>query len=86
MEKRSLVLLPSAARRRSLRSGSVPAGTPPALHFAARRTADRSRANDNEIAQNVARGMHKLVSMKLIIWRERLVNSSCRFNDSPLAV
>jgi len=35
-------LLPSAARRRSLHSGSVPAVSPPALHFAARRTADRS--------------------------------------------
>ena len=40
--KRSRVVLPSAARRRSLRSGSVPAVSPPALHFAARRTADRS--------------------------------------------
>ena len=35
--------LPSAARRRSLRSGSVPAVSPPALHFSARRTADRSQ-------------------------------------------
>jgi hypothetical protein len=35
-------LLPSAARRRSFRSGSVPAVSPPALHFSARRTADRS--------------------------------------------
>ena len=42
MEKRSRVVLPSAARRRSLHSGSVPAVSPPALHFAARRTADRS--------------------------------------------
>jgi len=42
MEKRSRVVLPSAARRRSLRSGSVPAVSPPALHFTARRTADRS--------------------------------------------
>src|SRR5208283_2233789 len=40
--KRSRVVLPSAARRRSLRSGSVPAVPPPALHFSARRTADRS--------------------------------------------
>ena len=42
MEKTQSRLLPSAARRRSLRSGSVPAVSPPALHFSARRTADRS--------------------------------------------
>jgi hypothetical protein len=42
MGKRSRVVLPSAARWRSLRSGSVPAVSPPALHFSARRTADRS--------------------------------------------
>jgi hypothetical protein len=42
MEKCSRVVLPSAARWRSLRSGSVPAVSPPALHFSARRTADRS--------------------------------------------
>jgi len=40
--KRSCVVLPSAARRRSLRSGFVPTVSPPALHFTARRTADRS--------------------------------------------
>jgi hypothetical protein len=42
MKKRSRVVLPSAARRRSFRSGFVPAVSPPALHFTARRTADRS--------------------------------------------
>jgi hypothetical protein len=35
-------LLPSAARRRTFRFGSVPAVSPPALHLTARRTADRS--------------------------------------------
>ena len=36
-------LLPSAARRRSLRSGSVPAVSPPALHCFRSPTADRSQ-------------------------------------------
>jgi hypothetical protein len=40
--ERSRVPLRSAARRRSLRSGFVPAVSPPALHFSACRTADRS--------------------------------------------
>jgi len=40
--ERSRVPLPSAARRRSFRSGFVPAVSPPALHFSARRTADRN--------------------------------------------
>jgi hypothetical protein len=39
---RSRVRLPSAAWRRSLRSGLVPAVSPFALHFSARLTADRS--------------------------------------------
>ena len=42
LKKRSRVVLPSAARRRSFRFGFVPAVSPPALHFSARRTADRS--------------------------------------------
>ena len=44
-EKTQSRLLPSAVRRRSLRSGSVPAVSPPALHFTARRTADRSSSS-----------------------------------------
>lgn len=43
-------LLPSAARRRSLRSGSIPAVSPPALHFPARRTVDRSSSSGTQPA------------------------------------
>jgi hypothetical protein len=43
------VPLPSAARRRSLRFGSVLAVSPPTLHFSARRTADRSMMVNQQI-------------------------------------
>jgi hypothetical protein len=48
--ERSRIRLPSAARRRSFRSGFVPAVSPPALHFSARRTADRSVPMINAVA------------------------------------
>ena|ERR1022692_4819720 len=52
IKKRSRVQLPSAARRRGVRCGSVPAVSPPTLHFSVRRTADRSVPMANAVVPN----------------------------------
>jgi hypothetical protein len=61
-EKTQSRLLPSAARRRSFRSGSVPAVSPPALHFTARRTADRSCSFKNPTG--LAPDIHKQIKIR----------------------
>jgi hypothetical protein len=45
-----------------LRSGSVPAVSPPALHFSARRTADRSRKQIRNYSKRYARFNHPSVA------------------------
>ena len=62
-------LLPSAARRRSFRSGFVPAVALPALHFAARRTADRSSSSGTRPA------LHRTLRGK---WKSAASNANPR--------
>ena len=56
-------VLPPAARQRSFRYGSVPAVSPPALHFPVRQAAGRSDVSTNFFSLDCARFARKGVRL-----------------------